>query len=86
MQRRGIDLSSFERPHCDHAHCPTSSPHRRGAAGSVVDIWNKNARRILHPHTERASCLHFMARSRRQCSALPVASTLTAFASPRDGT
>ena len=32
-------------------------------------IRNQNAGWILHPHVERASCLHYMARSRRQGSA-----------------
>ena len=44
-------------------------------------------RSYLHHKTERASCLHYMARSRRQGRTLPPrVSTLTAFASPWDGT
>lgn len=36
------------------------------AGGRRGKKWNKDACGISHPHTERASCLHYMARSRRQ--------------------
>jgi hypothetical protein len=40
--------------------------HRQPQFGHNLKNWHKNACEISHPHTERASCLHYMARSRRQ--------------------
>jgi hypothetical protein len=40
--------------------------HRQPQFGHNLKNWNNNTLGISHPHTERASCLHYMARSRRQ--------------------
>jgi len=89
MKWLNVSLEDFNKQASNHLATAYQDVTNRTA----IALWNyeqkaNNQLAVAYQDTERASCLHYMARSRRQCSApcRPVASTLTALAPPWDGT